>query len=320
MKYKIKGSDFLNICCVVVTYNRKTLLLECINSLINQTYKLNKIIIVDNNSSDGTEEYLIENGIIGNKIIDYLKLPCNIGGAGGFHEGIKKTIQEEYDWVWVMDDDSIPTATALEELVKSYDYVKTKNISFLCSKVIGPNNEQMNIPAVSNKVGENGYKIWMEHLDKGMVQVDNATFVSVLINSEAIKKVGFPWKEFFIWGDDIEYTLRLNKYFGPGYVVGSSIVIHKRIGAKNLSIIEENNEQRLNMYRYRYRNDVILLEYKCIKDKIKTILAIIALSISALVKSENYKIKKATIILTSTINGLFNMKLRKSFKLRMNIE
>lgn len=42
----------MNICCVVVTYNRKKLLAECLNALINQTYKIKDIIVIDNNSSE----------------------------------------------------------------------------------------------------------------------------------------------------------------------------------------------------------------------------------------------------------------------------
>ena len=103
----------MNICCVVVTYNRKKLLLECINALQNQTYKLSKIIIIDNNSNDGTEKYLYENGVFESDIIDYQYQSKNLGGAGGFYQGIRKSLQEHYDWVWIMDDDTIPTENAL---------------------------------------------------------------------------------------------------------------------------------------------------------------------------------------------------------------
>ncbi len=50
----------MKINCVIVTYNRLSLLKECISALKNQTYKINKIYIINNNSTDGTSDYLQE--------------------------------------------------------------------------------------------------------------------------------------------------------------------------------------------------------------------------------------------------------------------
>lgn len=308
----------MKICCVIVTYNRKQLLIESIKSVLNQTYEVEDILVIDNNSTDGTGEFLIENNLM-NKI-SYHKLESNIGGAGGFNEGIKESLKKQYDWVWIMDDDSVPTNTALENLIISLDELKNEKISFLCSKVIGPDSEEMNIPLVSERIGENGYPLWMKYLDKGIIEVKAATFVSVLINFEAIKRVGLPWKQFFIWGDDIEYTLRLTRYFGVGYSIGKSIVIHKRIGAKNLSILQESNINRIKMYNYKYRNDIFLYSYNT---KNKAIILTVKQFIEAfkvLIKSKSFRIRKFYIIISSTLNGIFNIKLRKEFKNRMIIE
>lgn len=310
----------MDICCVVVTYNRKELLIECIEAILNQTYKLKKIIIIDNNSTDGTEKILGEKDVLSIPYIQYLKLDKNIGGAGGFSKGVREALKDSYDWVWLMDDDTIPLPNALEELIYSLQTVKEKNLSFLCSKVIGVSDEEMNIPNISKRVSENGYNIWMKYLNKGIVEVESATFVSVLINYDGIRKVGLPWEKFFIWGDDIEYTLRLSKNYGPGYVVGKSIVVHKRIGAKNLSIIEENDINRLNMYKYKFRNEMLLLEYMNFSGKVKSIIAIFLFMFKVLIKSEEKKLKKFYIVLSATLNGLFNRSLKKAFKNRMSLE
>lgn len=307
----------MDICCVVVTYNRKELLKESLDAILNQTFKVKDIIVIDNNSTDGTKDYLIENNLI-NKVI-YKKLSKNMGGAGGFYEGIKFTLDQLYDWVWIMDDDSIPTITALEELIKSLNILKEENVGFLCSKVVGPENEEMNIPKISQRLHYNGYPIWMKYLNEGIVEVKAATFVSLLVKFDAIKQVGLPWKDFFIWGDDIEYTLRLSKYYGNGYVIGKSIVIHKRIGAKNLSILEEENINRIKMYKYNYRNNILLLEYDNKKQKVLVPIGQIKSAFIVLSKSKKFKIKKFIVIVSSTLNGVFNLKLRKMFKNRMNV-
>lgn len=309
----------MNICAVIVTYNRKELLIECIDALLNQSYELKDILIIDNNSNDGTWEYIKENEL-DDKII-YKKLDKNIGGAGGFHEGIKEAIDGCYDWIWIMDDDTIPTKKALEELINGINDIKETNIGFVSSKVVGTNNEEMNVPNISRRLDENEYPIWMKYLNKSIVEVESATFVSTLINIDAIKKVGLPWKEFFIWGDDIEYTLRISRNFGTGYVVGKSIVIHKRKSAKNLSLIDEYNLDRLNMYKYKYRNDIIISNnYNSFKVRIKVIINTSLYGIKALFKSRKYKLKKFNIVFSSMLVALFNFKIKSSFNKRMSYE
>lgn len=105
----------MKINCVVVTYNRLSLLKECLSALENQTYPIQRIVIVDNCSTDGTSEFL-------DSLTDtrYLIIHSkeNIGGAGGFSLGLKSAVLEGCDYTWLMDDDTIPSSTALEELVK----------------------------------------------------------------------------------------------------------------------------------------------------------------------------------------------------------
>ena len=75
------------IAAVIVTYNRKKLLGENIRMLLKQTKLVDKIFIVDNCSTDGTAEYLQENGWKESKRFIYIKTESNIGGAGGFYTG-----------------------------------------------------------------------------------------------------------------------------------------------------------------------------------------------------------------------------------------
>ena len=94
---------------VVVTYNRKNLLKLCIDKLLEQSYAINKIIIVDNASNDGTREYLHE---LIDDVFDIVFLDENLGGAGGFYFGIKRAYEIGCDYLWIMDDDTISTPSA----------------------------------------------------------------------------------------------------------------------------------------------------------------------------------------------------------------
>lgn len=251
----------MNIVAVVVTYNRKELLIECIQSILKQSFEVNKVIIVDNNSNDGTYDLLNEKGILNNNKILYLKLKRNIGGAGGFYEGIKKSIIFSPDWVWVMDDDTIPSRNCLENLVNAIPKINEK-ISFLASSIYGTNNETMNVPAIKMKNRKSGYDPdWYIYLKDGIVKIGDATFVSILINADSIKMCGLPIKDFFIWGDDTEYTSRLVKYYADGFFVGSSYAIHKRKLQKQIDIIDEINKNRIKLYYYSVRNSFIIGKY-----------------------------------------------------------
>ena len=84
-----------SIVAVVVTYNRKLLLMECLQAILEQTYPVSKILLIDNASTDGTEETLSENGYLVNPKINYIKMKVNTGGSGGFYEGMKRTMQKK---------------------------------------------------------------------------------------------------------------------------------------------------------------------------------------------------------------------------------
>ena len=121
------------VAAIVVTYNRKKLLLENIKALLAQTYRDLDILIIDNCSTDGTKDAIQE--YIKNKSIIYVNTGSNLGGAGGFQYGIKYASKNNYDNVWVMDDDGMPTPTALEELMKADKYLKG-NYGYLSSKTL----------------------------------------------------------------------------------------------------------------------------------------------------------------------------------------
>ncbi|MGN0613936.1 MAG: glycosyltransferase family 2 protein [Porcipelethomonas sp.] len=259
----------ISVIAVVVTYNRKELLMECLEAILKQSHPVDKVVLIDNNSNDGTYELLGEKGYIDNSRIEYAKMDENLGGAGGFHEGMKRCRDYQYDWIWIMDDDTIPNTECLEKLLEadrkiseeSSDKNNCPKPSFFASSIYGPEGEFMNLPEVSNKPSPNGYAYWYKYLSQGMISISSATFVSILVRKDAVDKCGIPCKDYFIWGDDTEYTRRLTKYYGDAYFVGDSIAVHKRVGAKALDINYENNPQRLKMFHYYYRNQIINNKY-----------------------------------------------------------
>ena len=300
---------------VVVTYNRKALLEECITALLNQTYKLNKIVIIDNASTDGTSELIREKYNIPE--IKVFTLSKNTGGAGGFYYGTKVAVKDS-DWVWEMDDDTIPTPTALEELLKAKERI-SENVSFLASTVFGMNDEPMNVPTIDIRSTSNGYSDWYKYLKDGIVKIEEATLVSLLFNTRAIEEIGAPHPYFFIWGDDTEYTLRMTSHYRNAYFVGKSVVIHKRNGAKNLSVLDEENPNRIKMYKLMIRNNLVSTKnYKSKKKHIKFLFNCLILSYKALFKSKSYKWLRFKAVQGGIFEYFFGKYNKKAFDNRFN--
>ncbi len=263
MNYKIAS--------IVVTFNRKKLLLECLNSLRSQTHPPDAIFIVDGPSTDGTPESLLECGFIkklpptrhrgcswetentiyspnGKPIkIHYIRIYKDVGGSGGFYEGVKRAYKAGYDWVWLMDDDAEPKEDALEKLVK---YINLPSAAALACLKVDENGKFI------GHRGRFNFRDPSKHIVKSIkeedyenreyAEIDHASFVGILVSSKAIKKIGFPEKRFFIYCDDVEYCLRLRRV-GKIYLIPSSIIVHKEEMKKNKSI----KKQFLNRTLYR---------------------------------------------------------------------
>ncbi|WP_373719178.1 glycosyltransferase family 2 protein [Weissella soli] len=228
---------------VVVTYNRLPLLKEVIAALQASETPVDHLIVVDNHSDQETKEYLTKLGTA----IEYVRLEENLGGAGGFNHGVRYFMEHTQDeFVWLMDDDTVPAPDALGKLLA---FAKTQpHFGFLSSDVrwIDGHRAKMNNPAPKHglfKIPEN---------ETTPVELMNATFVSLLVRRAVVAEIGLPITAFFIWGDDIEYTERAGRV-APGYFVPASRVIHK-MGANVGSNILHDSLERLPRYFYSYRN------------------------------------------------------------------
>lgn len=220
----------MKICTVVVTYNRYELLKECLDSLLNQTYQ-NDILLVDNASTDGTEKKVVEDGYLDNKEIIYKRLEKNTGGAGGFYFGVKYALDNDYDYVWLMDDDAEPELNALELLINNLD--DEKYSAYAPKTLIG--TKENNVISAFGHRGIFDYEnclpafqkaIDLKEYEKEKSEIEMASFVGIFIPISSVKKIGLPQKRFFIHHDDTEYSLRLAT-LGKMLMVNDSRIYHK---------------------------------------------------------------------------------------------
>ena len=208
------------VVAVVVAYNRRDLLIEAMTALAGQTRALDAIVVVDNASTDGSGE--AAKATLAS--IDLVRLETNTGGAGGFAAGIARAAAHHSpDWVWLMDDDTIPTPTALAELLAGA--TSAPDITVAGSRVVWHDGQDhpMNTPR-ENPFGGSAWKAQAREL--GGLAVRSSSFVSMLISVPRIREVGLPVADYFIWNDDFEYSVRLIRGH-RGIFVPASVVVHK---------------------------------------------------------------------------------------------
>jgi GT2 family glycosyltransferase len=136
---------------------------------------------------------------------------------------MKRAHADGADWVWLMDDDTMVRPDTLEQLLAALD--EEPGALILSSKVVWNDGQMhpMNLPGFER----NRPARVVEVAEKGLLPLRTATFVSLLVNRDAIDRHGLPFKQYFIWSDDIEYTARVTRREDVAFLVPTSVAHHK---------------------------------------------------------------------------------------------
>lgn len=192
------------LAAVIVTYNRKALLGENIRMLLKQTQPFDRIFIVDNCSTDGTPDYLKEQGWMDDLRFVYVKTASNTGGAGGFYTGTMAAFEAGADWIVLMDDDG---AAADEH---------TFEILFWEAQKLYGQNQKLFVNALVQQGDLLSFKIGqMYTVEEALAAAKDGTiehaanpFNGTLVSRELVEAIGYPNPDFFIKGDEVDYKQR----------------------------------------------------------------------------------------------------------------
>ena len=214
------------VSAAIVTYNRKQLLTECLTTVLDQTHPVQHVFVVDNASTDGTHAELTRQGLLDDPRVEFVGLERNLGGAGGFARAIELTRETECDWIWLMDDDSEPVADSLESLLTAPPAAAPGTVA-LCSKVVLADGR-----IDANQRGDFRRRLIplapAEYRAGHHPAIGFLSFVGSLVRREAALRTELPRAEFFVWGDDVEYSIRL-RALGDIRLVPESVMRHKRV-------------------------------------------------------------------------------------------
>ncbi|MEG0431498.1 MAG: glycosyltransferase [Anaerovoracaceae bacterium] len=208
----------LNIYVIVVTYNRKILLSACLEKLLEQSFNFSRLIVVNNASTDGTEDYIRESGFLNNQKIIWMNLSKNTGGAGGFAAGMKYAFEHSADYVWMMDDDAVPHLTALEELIR---YATPEHI-YGSLAVNGDDTAWATTLLADNKT------VHLKNQVPELAEVKSLPFLGFLTSKEIYQNIGLPDASYFIAADDVEYCMRAQHAEHKIFICGNSQIEHPK--------------------------------------------------------------------------------------------
>ncbi|MFT4111047.1 glycosyltransferase family 2 protein [Propionicimonas sp.] len=227
---------------MVVTYNRFDLLRQVLSALQGQTRPVDRILVIDNGSTDGTRPYLEAAAEAGGLAL--VEAGSNLGGSGGFARGLAWASTLGADWIWLMDDDAIPARDCLEVLLSA-----SEGCGFVAPQVVdatgatGPRN----YPTLSSSFADH-----YEAAGRGLVAIVAATFVGPLIAAPVAAGTHLPLDDFFIWHDDMEYTARLGSV-SRAYAVPDAKIAHLAQNPGPAHYNGERNYYNIRNYIWWYR-------------------------------------------------------------------
>ena len=243
----------MNVCAVIVAYNRLALLRDCVEALRRQARRPDAILVVDNGSTDGTSDWLATQ-----PDVQTLR-QRNAGSAGGFAQGLSWAVRAGHDWVWLMDDDCLPDPDALACLLRHAD---TPGVAALAPAVHNPGKGINVHHAVRRAPGERvfpnfGAPVPLAAYAADTVDLDLATYTGLLVARRAIDAVGVPRAEMFLHYDDTEYALRLRR-FGRVLLIPGAVMQHLSAAADYFTAAQRPRFTSLWITYYGNRNRVWL--------------------------------------------------------------
>jgi GT2 family glycosyltransferase len=210
---------------VIVTYNRKELLAQCLRAVLAQSAPVERVHVIDNASTDGTYEHLRGLGLLDDEAVAYTRLDRNAGGAGGFARGVELARADAADWIWLMDDDAEPQRDCLEHLLHA-PAAREPSTAAVCPRVVGADGALQALHR--GFLDPRPHPLPARAYADAAPDVGFATFVGLLVRGDVARALEPPRAEFFIWCDDYEYCLRLRER-GRIRLIPASTIRHKDV-------------------------------------------------------------------------------------------
>jgi rhamnopyranosyl-N-acetylglucosaminyl-diphospho-decaprenol beta-1,3/1,4-galactofuranosyltransferase len=267
------------VVAVIVTYNNSAMLQSLLRDIASQSRPPDRIIVVDNASSDGTKEAIKTRF----PAIDYIRMPENTGSDGGYHHGMKAALVKS-QYIWTLDDDVRLYPDTLDELLKGFDSLK----------------RGCKLGAVRS-VGEN-------HSESRPTRLHIIPWRGTLFSSEAVSEVSLPLAEYFLYGEDLDFSLRLaRKGYQCFWIPASHCVENRNKGKSETRLFSHTTKIYSSPFRlyYAFRNETaIYLKFRAFVPFCRTLLYGLKVILFCLIIGGEGKREKTRAILKGISDGM----------------
>ena len=199
------------VAVVVVTHNRADLLAGMLDGLATQTRRPDAVIVVDNASTDHTQAVLAARG----DLPLFVTTPeTNLGGAGGFHLGVRAAYDAGWDRVWLMDDDVVPAPDCLAVLMATDEDCLMSVREDLQGRLVEKAALRFDLAnplAIRPKTASVDSSYPSREAMPERVELENVAFEGFMVRRTVVDAIGFPDPEFFIFYDDVDYAVRARR-------------------------------------------------------------------------------------------------------------
>jgi rhamnopyranosyl-N-acetylglucosaminyl-diphospho-decaprenol beta-1,3/1,4-galactofuranosyltransferase len=203
-----------SVAVVVVTYNRADLLAGMLDGLAAQTRRPDAVYVIDNASTDHTRALLEARAEAGDLPLRLLHSTDNLGGAGGFHLGLRRAYLDGFERIWLMDDDVVPAPDCLEVLVARDEEclmaVREDTAGRLVEKA-ALRFDLSNPLAIKPKTAMVETTYGSRSAMPERVELENVAFEGFMVHRSVVERVGLPDPSFFIFYDDVDFAVRARR-------------------------------------------------------------------------------------------------------------
>ncbi len=212
--------NYPKVFIVILNYNGRDVIKRCLTSVFKVNYPNFEVVLVDNNSTDGSLEEAKNHFSKAN----FIKNEENLGFAAGNNVGIRFALERMADYVLVLNNDTEADKEFLSKLVESAE--SDEKIGVLSPVIFRGDTKEVWFSG--------GAIDWprmkVRHLSKveteDVYRSDFITGCSMLVKEEVFKKVGLFDEDFFLYWEDADFSLRAKRAGFKNVVVSSSWIYH----------------------------------------------------------------------------------------------
>ena len=234
---------------MVVTHNRADLLVGMLDGLAAQTHAPDAVIVIDNGSTDHTAEVLAQRMARTDLPLEVVTQE-NLGGAGGFHRGVRTAYDQGFDRIWLMDDDVVPAPDCLAALMAVDEdclIAVREDLSGALVEKAAVEFDLRNPLAIRPKRST----VDSTYADRAsmppLVEVQNVAFEGFMVRRSVVDEIGFPDPAFFIFYDDVDFAVRAREAGRHVWAVRDAVLVRQ---------LDFNQQHDLSGWKgfYMYRN------------------------------------------------------------------